>query len=145
MYHKRKNNKDLIYVLSNLREPDKKELQILFGDGWDERILKNWLSMNGVRIAYMDNGEPVAVFGVMQVGNIGSIGMLATNNIEKEIKSFLIQGKIWVDKQLKKYKTLVNFVYSENIKAIKWLKWLGFTVEEKQGVGDWFLKFERSI
>jgi hypothetical protein len=143
MYHKRKNNNDLIYVLSNLREPDIKELQLLMGDDWYNRVLKNWKQLSGVRIACLDNGKPVAIFGVMKVGDVGSVGMLATQDIEKELRSFLILGRKWVDVQLRKYNVLTNFVYSENTKAIRWLKWLGFSVENHSGIGDKFLRFQR--
>lgn len=143
MYHKRKNNKDLVSVLSNLRDADRQELEMLYGVGWYEHILKNWLKMNGVRIGYLEDGTPVMVCGVMKVGDIGSIGMLATRDVEKELRSFLILGRRWVDLQLKKYKKLANYVYSENTKAIKWLEWLGFDVEKHSGIGSKFLRFER--
>lgn len=141
MYHKRKNNKDLKYILSNLREQDEHELKIMYGKDWFKLAWAIFRNLKGCRIAYKDNGCPVAVFGVVPRNDVGIIVMLSTSDIEKEQRSFLVQGKIWVASCEKKYNLLKNQVYSSNTKAIKWLKWLGFTVEENKGMGDKFLEF----
>lgn len=139
MYHKRKNNKDLKHILSNLRYQDRKELELQNGKNWFATVYEVWKNMNGVRIAYLNDGTPISVFGVCRKGDIGIIGMLSTCDIEKERKSFLILGKEWVNSL--DYKLLINYVYSTNKLAINWLRWLGFNVQENRGLGNKFLRF----
>lgn len=139
MYHKRKNNKDLKTVLSNLREADVKEMEMIYGKDWFKPVFDGWKKLKGARIGYTNDGIPIVICGTFTVGDIGYIGMLATQDIEKEQRSFLVQGKKWVDSH--KHKLLMNYVYSENKLAIKWLKWLGFTVETHYGLGNRFLLF----
>lgn len=141
MYHKRKNNKDLKYILQNLREQDKNEVKLIYGENWFDKVWKDFKNLKTARIGYKNDNTPVVVFGVLPNGPVGIIGMLSTSDIEKEQKSFLVLGKKWVKSQGKKYKALENKVYSSNVKAIKWLKWMGFTVEKNLGLGDKFLKF----
>jgi len=141
MYHKRKNNKDLKTVLSNLRPHDAEELEILYGPNWFDTVYEGWKNLKGARIGYKNDGTPIVVCGIFTVGDVGYIGMLATQDIEKEQRSFLIQGKKWVNSH--KHKLLMNYVYSKNVLAIKWLKWLGFTVETHYGLGDSFLRFHK--
>ncbi len=144
MYHKRSNNKDLVYVLSNLRAADCHELEVLYGTSDLDMVIQHWKHYKGVRIACLDDGTPVAVFGLCVVSDkLAGVGFLATNDVEKELRSFLIKGRKWVDAQLKKYKKLANYVYSANTKAVKWLKWLGFEVENHSGIGEKFLYFSK--
>lgn len=143
MYHKRKNNKDLKYILSNLREQDEHELRLIHGQDWFKQSWNIWKNLKGCRIAYKDNGTPVAIFGVLPQKNVGIVGFLSTTDIEKEQRSFLMQGKKWIESFENEFEVLKNYVYSSNIKAIKWLKWLGFDVEENRGIGDKFLLFSK--
>jgi len=143
MYHKRKNNKDLKFILSNLREQDEHELSLIHGQDWFKQSWNIWKDLKGCRIAYKDDGTPVAIFGVLPNGDTGIIGFLSTADIENEQRSFLVQGKKWIKDCEKKYKLLKNYIYSSNTKAIKWLEWLGFEVEENRGMGDKFLLFSK--
>jgi hypothetical protein len=141
MFHKRKNNKDLEKVLRNLRSEDREELEMIYGPDWFKPVFDGWKKLKGARVAYTDDNTPICIFGVYTHGEVGFIGMLATQDIEKEQRSFLIQGKKWVEAHAKKHKVLMNYIYSKNKKAIKWLEWLGFSVEKHYGLGDSFLKF----
>lgn len=139
MYNKRKNNKDLKTVLLNLREDDVEEMELIYGKDWFKPVFEGWKNLKGARIGYKNDGTPIVICGTFTVGDVGYIGMLATEDISKEQRSFLIQGKKWVDSH--KHKLLMNYVYSRNKLAIKWLKWLGFTVQTHYGLGDSFLLF----
>jgi hypothetical protein len=61
--------------------------------------------------------------------------MLSTQNIEKEQISFLRQAKDFINQSSKKFKILCNYVHADNTLAIKWLKWIGFTVESPKVIG----------
>jgi hypothetical protein len=144
VYSKPKNKKDLIFVLKNLRPADIKELKVIHGEDWFDIVSKSLLALKRqyCTIGYMDNGTPVLIGGINPLQNgIGVIWLLATLDVEKNQTSFLLATKKYFQKEEKKYKLLCNKVYSKNETAIKWLKWLGFTVEQHYGLGNKMLFF----
>ena len=70
--------------------------------------------------------------------------MLGTDLIKKKQKIFLKRSKPWLEDIKKDYNYLENYVDARNTLSIKWLKWLGFKVEDPipYGVnGEPFHKF----
>lgn len=76
--------------------------------------------------------KPVCMWGVVQeslVGNIGVPWMIATEYLEKFDRVFIRHCKAQALEIFNRYDTLINHVDARNKKAIRWLKWIGFTVE----------------
>ena len=105
--------------------------------------------------AWLVDGEPAAIAGVMDCAgapHIGVVWMLATDVADKFPKRLLLGNREYVSSLLIGYDILLNFVDNRNIKAQKWLQWLGFTLEEPRphGVAGlpfrqfWMRKAERS-
>lgn len=87
-----------------------------------------------------DNKDIIGIFGVANFKNIGVPWMLSSERIyqKKIARQFLIQSKQWIDSTMLRYSVLTNYVSQENTKAIKWLKYLGFSfvrLDEQHGVG----------
>lgn len=139
--HSKEKNDDYITVLSNLRKSDVEEIMANRGENWQETLLEQMKDVD-LRVAYTDDDTPIASYGVLEEGSIGVIWMLSTEDIIKEQKSFLEQAKEYIQEQEKKYKLLCNYVFRKNLKAIKWLKWLGFSFLEDPERPD-FLFFYR--
>lgn len=82
------------------------------------------------------NGDPIAVFGISSNLSMSSIGvpwMLGKEDLydlssESKI-DLLIMSKEFIQDASKRFSVMMNYVDSENIKSIKWLKFCGFTVE----------------
>lgn len=80
------------------------------------------------------DGEPVVMWGVVEDSLMLKTGMpwmLATTELESHAMQFLRRCKKHVMEMLREYGTLENYVDARNIRAIQWLKWLGFTVSDK--------------
>lgn len=75
------------------------------------------------------NGRTCAVFGVSQ----GVIWLVGSDEITKHPVTFYrVSRKIFP--MLKKgYSKLVNYIDPRNYLSIRWLKWLGFRIEEVAG------------
>jgi len=82
------------------------------------------------------DGSPICMFGVSEwPDGTGRPWMIATEELEPNQKIFLRKCRICVDAMQEGYGILHNFVSAENKTAIKWLRWLGFTIGPLQPYG----------
>lgn len=121
----------LPHLIENLREWDKKELQS-FRDITVEEGLTELIGEGQVWVS--PKGNPCVVCGLVQHERVAGVGvpyLLATEEFYEYTRKFSKESKLWVQDALQKYPTLFNCVAAENTKAIRWLKWLGFTLEDR--------------
>lgn len=84
------------------------------------------------------DGEPICAFGVGQrtvLDDIGVPWLLGTPEIRKHKRVFLRVSKSWIERKKRDFTTLENFVDSRHTRAVKWLRWLGFTIEPARPYG----------
>lgn len=82
--------------------------------------------------------EPVAIFGVATVSEIGGVGspwMLGTDVIERHQVRALRHNLEWIDRLRSGYHVLRNAVDDRNEMSKRWLKWLGFELGEPINLG----------
>lgn len=84
------------------------------------------------------NGELVCMFGVKRhtmVSDYGSIWMLGTDLVEKYAVRFLRENQREIEKLSAGFQLLENWCDARNKSTLRWLKWLGFTIEPAQPYG----------
>ena len=127
---------DIKYLAPRLRTSDKKEILASVGLTPYEAMMIGYLENVIVFTIVNKNNEPVAIFGINDVGqNVGAIWLLATDKLKDIQYSFLRENKKVIDFLNTKYKILWNFVDCRNSLHIKWLKWCGFKFINKQNYG----------
>lgn len=141
---------DIAVLVRNMREHDKMEVNAATHMG-----LRNAVQTSVIMSTYsktgLVNGELVCMWGVCPISLLsgsGSPWMLGTDLITEKQRIFLRRSKPWLDDIRKDYKYLENFVDARNTMSIKWLKWLGFEMDEAEpyGVhGEPFHKFTMEI
>lgn len=122
----------LPHLIENLREWDKKELQS-FRDISVEEGLTELLGDGQVWVS--PKGNPCVVCGLVpheQVAGVGVPYLLATEEFYEYTRLFARESKLWVQEASQKYPMLFNCVAAGNTKAIRWLKWLGFSFDERE-------------
>lgn len=72
---------------------------------------------------------------------VGSPWLLTTDSAGTEPLSFVKQAQAWVDGQITHYRILRNEVYKHNMKHVRLLRILGFTVDEPKLPTQQFLPF----
>lgn len=92
--------------------------------------------------------EPICAFGIGQrtlMDNVGIPWLLGTPEIRKHPRPFLNLSKHWIDAAMwsYSYERLENWVDVRHTRAVKWLKWLGFTIEEPTPFGPDRMLFHR--
>lgn len=89
-------------------------------------------------------GEPVCVFGVARPSLLSTDGwpwMVGTDRLSFRGRAFLEGSREVVQEMHRRFPVLRNFVDQRNSRAIRWLKWLGFTIMEAEPHGPLGLPF----
>ena len=136
---------DVEYLIENLREADKIEIQTANGRPYFETIIRAMEFGDESWSAFADD-ELVAVFGV----HINSIvtgsaipWLLSTKNIYKYKKEFFKYSKPIFKKLIVDVDYMMNYVDDRNVLAKRWLKWLGFKFDDPIPYGPYQLPFRK--
>jgi hypothetical protein len=127
------NLKDAEYISKNLRTPDLEEMAAASGMRPQHVIISGLKHSAECYIGYI-NDKPVCIWGVVSeclLTGRATPWLFGTDDLDKYAITFLKRCKKPLMSMLEKYDTLINYVDVRNTKAISWLKWLGFTVEEE--------------
>lgn len=130
---------DTWLILPNVRQPDVDELAAL--GATPEDCIRTGLEFPA-HIAFIYD-EPAAVFGVTEQNGVRVPWAVFTTAIDRHPLIFLRGSKRIADTW---EGPLLNYVDARNVLTIKWLKWLGFEVDESEPLGingELFHRFHR--
>lgn len=131
LVRKKINKKDLLYILQNLRDEDKEEVKLNYGDNYIQEELKSILKTNALLAVDSITKKPILVYGISPLQNKKSalIYMLSTKEIVYYKRSFFTELKKEIKKIDKNYYYVCNIIYKKNFLAKKWLKKIGFNFD----------------
>lgn len=125
-------------AIGKLREMDAKEAWAMAQMDGRQALLHSFYRSERAW-AVLSDGNPVGVFGVNSVSNQPDKGcpwFLASDGINEVWGSLLRQARDYVfGPMMENYEMLCNYVWVENKASVRWLKWVGFTLEEPVPVG----------
>ncbi len=130
-------NADIAFVAENMREIDKLEAYEMSGLEPLMALKASVMSSKRV-VATRFNGTPNAIFGVVEVNFLAGHGVpwvLTTDACVSLPSVFMRMTKDIYPALTTGYNILTNYVHEDNIKSIKWLEYLGFTLEPPQPMG----------
>lgn len=113
-----------------------------------EQAITRGLATSTLTWAGEIDGEPVMVAGVCPASLLTGIGcpwMVTTDRVYAAQKTLLLASRGVVAQMHRQYSWLVNFVDDRNVRAHRWLEWLGFTLHDPEPHGPdglLFRKFE---
>jgi len=84
------------------------------------------------------DGRPECMFGV---GAGGIPWLLGSDAVERYATGFLRRNRPYVTRMLETFGHLSNWVDARNTASIRWLRWLGFTIEAPRPFGPSNLPF----
>lgn len=116
-----------------LRAADREEVERL-GSTAEKAIAQSFGESDYVWLASIGDA-PACLIGVGTVsimGNVGAPWFLTTDVMETTAakRALLKFSPVFVTDFLHKYDNLVNYVDARYFRALRWLKWLGFTIGE---------------
>lgn len=133
------------FVAVNARAADRAEFLASSGRSAeqvvDEALVGAWRSWTG-----WAGGEPVCVFGVTPwswTAGVGIPWMVGTEGLDRAARSLLRTSRPAIDLMHARFPELVNYVDARNVRAIRWLWWLGFTLGPPEPHGVAGLPFHR--
>ena len=129
---------DMYVIGENLREQDKTEVRLSHGLSPVEACIESYIHSNVIQAIEGDDGDPVGITGLVDnyIWLLGTDKLTATKNHRWQL---CVHGREWVEYCLDMAGGMIeNYVYSENKLSIRWLKHLGFNIEEPKpyGVAD---------
>ena len=121
----------LAHVAAGMRPADRAEVWAA-GHRTPHEALERAVGLSTViRMGHAD-GEPGAIWGVGPASLLGETGvpwLLGTGLIERHAKLFLRGCPGALDDLQRDFVVLRNLVDARNRLSIRWLRWLGFTIE----------------
>lgn len=132
MYRKAKNEKDVKYILDNLRSEDVEEAKAIYGENYKEQIFNNIMNTEFyVLLGLTKNKDiPVVMGGIFEANpenkSIGIAWLMCTKEVKKHIKCLFKELKTEIEKADDKFWMTFNFIHKNNKMMKKWLKTVGY-------------------
>jgi hypothetical protein len=127
----------VLAMVDRLREADKEEISSATGEDANVAMFHSYRKSFLRWTALMDD-RPIAVFGVAPMtlmGTTGIVWLLGTDDASKAGARLARATKKCVMECLGMFKRLENYVDDRNELSKKWIKWLGFTIENPAPYG----------
>lgn len=135
---------DVSWIASRLREADRREL--IASTGEDPAVaLAASMALGSCLVAECDR-EPVAVLGLPVISLLPKTGipwMVGTDWLDEHPAVFGRYSSVIIDNWMSRVDRMSNYVDSRNVKAIDWLSWLGFDIEEAEPHGPYGVPFHK--
>lgn len=124
-------------ILANLRDVDARELYMLTRlrppaafDMTASGAVRMWTGFEG--------DELICVFGINRRTPLSSVGvpwLIGTDALEKHYRTFGKHSIEYTRLFERAFPQMENFVLAENLVTVRWLKWLGFAMDEPTPMG----------
>ena len=138
---------EILYIAEHLREADRQEIKAALGQSPREALVEGCVTAKACFMFRDPEGVPTGLFGIVEdPTGVGAVAwMVSTDGIERYSMTFLRRCRKWVATLLETYGTLWNYVDARNTVHVKWLRWMGFTLEGPVPYGYQGLPFYKLI
>lgn len=123
---------DINCLAANLRPADLEEIKASSTLPPHQALINSLKTSTHVWTGFVD-GELTCVMGVgprCAISQEGTPWMIGTPAIDRHAVTFLRHCRDVLQQMLSAYPYLRNYVDMRNTKSIRWLKWLGFTIQD---------------
>ena len=125
---------DIEAVAADMRPIDRLEAKLV-GGLEPKAALEASVNRSQWAYAAIADGQPQCIFGVSTLtdsllGDDGAPWMLGANSLCRHARALLIVSRPQIVRMRSEYQRLLTIVHADNHQAIRWLKWLGFSMGE---------------
>ena len=134
---------DTFIMAHDMRDIDKQEIWASNRARPLDALVRSVRNSERARTGLVD-GEIACMFGICRqnlMGRTGTIWMLGTDLLEQHATRFLRENKKEIVDISSECIIIENYCDARNKVTIRWLKWLGFTIEEVEPYGVYNLPF----
>jgi hypothetical protein len=122
---------DIIDASATIRQADRDECRAAFGREVETMLLQTLCRSAEAWTAIVDH-EIVCLFGLAPISmatGLAAPWLVTTEAIERNVRPFLSCSRERIARWRGLWPHLANWVDERNYKAIRWLRWLGATLE----------------
>lgn len=117
-------------TVANARMQDRVEFECLRGLTVEQELRDSVARSVNPR-AYVVNDRVVAMFGdIKHDDRIGVPWLISTTEVAKHRRAFLVECDREVAAMRQRHQVLINYTDARYVKALRWLRWLGFQMHE---------------
>ncbi|EKT4522798.1 hypothetical protein QEM13_002041 [Pseudomonas putida] len=117
-------------VVANVRMQDRIEFECLRGLSVEEELRYSISESLNAR-AFVVDGRVIAMFGDIKLNdNVGVPWLISTTAVDRYARPFLVACDREVAAMRQRYKVLINYTDARYVKALRWLRWLGFHMHD---------------
>lgn len=129
--------RDAMFLVERMREADRLEVSLSHGHTPEQAVL-HAMDTSRWSMSILRDGDMVCMFGVggRMMSLVGSPWMLGTDLVDECKRSIAMISTRAIPVMAEGVKLLENWVHADNVVSIKWLTWLGFTIEEPRWYGN---------
>jgi hypothetical protein len=123
---------DAEYIASNLRKEDIEEIKKMREADPREAVINsfNWSDVRGTLVL---DGKPALIYGVVGSGTgVPKVWALGTDACRKAGKVMVKLGREVSDALANEYMIMENWCDADYVASLRWLRLIGFTVEEPE-------------
>lgn len=122
-------------TVANARMDDVREFECIRGLSVEEELRHSVEQSINPR-AFVVNGRVVAMFGdIKHDDRVGVPWLISTTEITKHQRAFLIECDREVAAMRQRHDFLLNYTDARYVKALRWLRWLGFQQHDAVAYG----------
>ena len=136
---------DVEAIVPRIRQADVDELWAI-AMSTPADCLRQGLNLSPKSWVGLADDTPLCIFGVTPIAMLGAVGapwMVGTDDIDQHARGFVKACRGAVQQIFAPYDHLMNFVDARNLRAIRWLKWLGFEIFPAEPMGHEHRLFHR--
>jgi len=133
------------YIAANIREADRREIYYLAALK-PLRAIQTTAAVSVISWTATVEERPILAFGVCRRSTMSDIGMpwaLGTDEADTHVMRYAKASRQFFDGISQAFPVLENYALAENAKTIRWLKWLGFDMDEPAPYGCFGAMFVR--
>lgn len=133
------------YIAANIRASDRKEIYYLAALT-PLRAINTTAAVSVISWTALVDGIPALSFGVCRKTTMSDIGMpwaLGTDEADRHITKYAKQSRVFYDGMTQAFPVLENYALAENTKTLRWLKWMGFDMDDPAPYGCFGAMFVR--
>lgn len=134
-----------------MREADRREVYFLAALS-PERAVAMTAALSAAALTGVDgDGVPFVIFGVCRRSALSEVGvpwLLATDDVDKHNRIFARRSREFYQRVESVFPVMENWALAENVKTLRWLKWLGFDMQEPRPYGAFgqpFVRFGKGL
>ncbi|MGL4232695.1 MAG: hypothetical protein ACRCWJ_15125 [Casimicrobium sp.] len=127
-------------IATTLRDIDARELALTGMSA--KQALRHGITHGDAWTILLD-GQRVMMFGTVDLSVVegrARVWAVATAAAETRWRALVPVGDYVLSKMRERYMALENHVHADNAKAIRWLRWSGFSVGEPEDIGGQMLR-----